>query len=134
MFRNLLSDSQWKAFIVLVYKVALADHRVPLPEGLFVDELKSEAGFEDSLPAMEVLGAADLEPFRTRESRIVVMLNLLCLAFSDEDFHINETTVLIGLARSFGFSDEEYLELVGRGKRQAQLMGEAGLIVNRAAG
>ncbi len=120
--------------MVLVYKVALADHRVPLPEGLFVDELKSEAGFEEPLPGMEILGAADLEPFQTRDSRIVVMLNLLCLAFSDDNFHVNETKVLNDLAQSFGFSDEEYQELVDRGERQAKLMGEANLIVNRAAG
>lgn len=119
--------------MVLVYKVALADHRVPLPEGLFVDELMSEAEFEEPMSGMDILGETDLEPFQTRESRVVVMLNLICLAFSDKNFHINETVFLKDLTKSFGFSDDEYQNFVDRGQSQALLMSEANLMVSRAA-
>lgn len=134
MFCSTFDDAERKAFLVLAMKVALADHRVPFPEGLFVDELKKELGGDTPVDASGVYGEADLEPFKSAPSRVLVMLNLYCLAYADDEFHANEAQVIEDVGQAFGFSDEEIAQLAKWGANQSALMREAEKLMGADAG
>ena len=130
MLCNFLNATEQKAFMALAYKVALADHRVPMPESLFVDELKRELGNDIVAVPDEVYGPSDFEPFKSSISRLIVMLNLYCLAFSDDEFHINEAQVLKEVGRSLGFSEREIGQFSEWGENQSALMCEVEMMID----
>lgn len=103
MFLGQMEDDQREAFLALAYKVALADHWVPEPEGDFFEGIKGELGAQTPMRHEWVIGEADISSFADRRTCAIVMLELMALAFSDADFHPHESKLLMEIGKSFGF-------------------------------
>lgn len=93
MFLNRLDDRQKRTFLAMAYSVALADHWVPDAECAFFDQIKAELQIEHTVPPEQLVGSPDLSPFDTRAVRTIVVLEFLCLAHSDDAFHVDEAHV-----------------------------------------
>lgn len=124
MWHGFFDDRQKKAFVALAYKVALADHWVPTSEEDFFKKLCAKFGVEASVPPESVLGPSDVRPFDGRPAQIEVVFDLLCLAYSDDDFHANEFEVLKDVSDRFGLTAIEFSAIQNLARRQVALRRE----------
>lgn len=132
MLRHLLTEDEKKIFLALAYKVALADHWVPHPEGEFMDRLIEDIRVKDQVRAEDVIGMPDLAAIKGRRSRAIVVMDLICLAYSDANYHANESAVLRDVSASLGFSDSEFLTMKHWAMLQADVMQQASDFINAA--
>ena len=93
--------------MALVTKMALADAKVKPEEVNVLEEFTATIGAGMKIPPEEIYGPTNVEVFDTRESRVIVILAMLVVAFSDEHFHIDESTVLNDTVAAFNFGGDE---------------------------
>lgn len=124
MWHGYFDDRQKRAFVALAYKVALADHWVPASEDDFFKKLCAKLGVETSVPPESVLGPSDVRPFDSRPARIAVVFDLLCLAYSDDDFHANEFDVLKDIIDRLGLTAMEFAAIQNLARQQVTLRQE----------
>lgn len=98
---------------------------MPVPEERYIAKLERELGDRIEVQADHVIGKPDLALFKTRRSRVIVMLDLVCVAYSDDDYHANESQLLRELSESCGFSDDEFKSIHDWAKRQIGMIREA---------
>lgn len=98
MFLHELSPEQRRAFLVLARQVIDADRRLAIQEVERLDRLYVEAGMEtEHADAPNAVG--DLNHlFSTDRSRVVVLLDLLLVAYADGRLHPRETEAIRDLA------------------------------------
>ena len=111
MFVGKLNDAQRRSFMALVTKMALADAKVKPEEVNVLEEFTAMIGAGMKIPPEAIYGPTNVEVFDTRESRVIVILAMLVVAFSDEHFHIDEPTVLNDTAAAFNFGGDELTRL-----------------------
>lgn len=111
MLLSLLSETQKDAFVALAYRVVLADHEVPEPEQHFFELVKATLGMGKAVTPEMIMGSPELSAFDSRRARVAALVALLCLAYSDNNFHVNESGILLDLAKSFGLSSAEFKTL-----------------------
>lgn len=117
MLLELLNAAQKDAFFALAYRIILADHEVPDPEQRFFELVKASLGIGKAITPDKIMGAPDLAAFDSRQARIAALMALLCLAYSDSNFHVNESSILRDLTQSFGLTDAEFRALEDAAKR-----------------
>jgi hypothetical protein len=75
-------------------------------------------GGDVSAPPLELVDMPNLGLFNTRASRVIVMLELYVLAYSDKHLSPDELPVLDELAEVFGFKEADLLPLKAWAKGQ----------------
>lgn len=125
MFLNSLTDEQKKAFLAIAMKIIGADGVLDPRERQMVESMRYEMGLwdETDLPKGHIEDMA--KPFDTRQSRVILMLESIALAYVDEEFASKEQKILRELALLFGFSEEEATTMENWVLRYKELLKEA---------
>lgn len=117
MFLHELSADQRRAFLVLARQVIDADRRLAIQEVERLDRLYVESGIEVE-HADAPNGVGDLNVlFGTDRARVVVILELLLVAYADGQLHPRETEALRRVAAQLQIDAgtwEAALEWAGR--------------------
>ncbi len=121
MFLNMLTERQQQSFLALATKVVMADGDVMPEENVTLDIRRAEMGGKVVAPAEEIFGEPNTDVFDTRRAQTIVVLELLVLAMSDDEYHEHERPIIEQLAHHFGFSDEEIGRMEEWAQRQAPL-------------
>jgi len=114
-----LSLDQRRVFLALAYRLALSDHWVPDAEDKFLDQLLFELGLTEKVNIMDVMGDADLGVLDTKPARAIVMLELMALAYSDENYHVNESAVMAEIGEKLAFTPADIERFRSWGRRQS---------------
>jgi hypothetical protein len=111
MFLNLLEDDEKRAFAVLAERMIAADGIVVGRETATLAALKGEMGVEleprDVEPELEDIAAV----FSNRQSKMVVLLELMGLGYSDTSYCMDERSMLVAVAEAMGIGDGELARL-----------------------
>lgn len=107
MFLNSLTTEQKKAFLSMAMKIIGADGVLDPRERKMIESMRYEMGLwaETDLPKGYIEDIARV--FDTRKSRVILMLEAIALAYSDEEMAGEERKILRELAILFEFSEEE---------------------------
>lgn len=125
MFLNWLSERQKQSFLALATKVVMADGGVVAEENVTLQVRVREMGGDIKAPPDEIFGEINFSVFDTRQVQTIVVLELMVIAYSDEEFHQDERPIIDQLATEFGFSAEEMKKFEDWACRQAPLSFEA---------
>jgi hypothetical protein len=110
MFLNMLDVDEKRAFTQLAEKMIDADGVVVGREAAVLASLKAEmgvAGGGDESRSVEEIAKV----FRDRRSRVVALLELFGLAYSDTSFDMNEQSLIAEVAGHMGFTMDELGEI-----------------------
>ena len=124
MYLNRLNEIQRKSFMVLVTKMALADGKVSAEETVVLKDIADALGQTEPVPAEEIFGATNTEPFDTHQSRVITLLGMLVVAYSDSKFHVDESTVLAETIKAFDISQAKLNVLKEWARKQAELLND----------
>lgn len=124
MFLHLLNDSQQRAFLALAKQFVEADQTLSDEEHNLLELLWAETGqdFDAELPEgdVETLAAA----FDGKQVQAAVLLELITVGHSDDEFHPDESAFIDRLAAALGVDAAKVKEMDGWVTRQVQLARE----------
>jgi len=125
MWLSTLSDAQRTALMGLAHNVVVSDGLLDPNEETMLGEFRREMSLSQSeeLDYLELDGIEQI--FDTRRSRMVALLNLLRLSYSDGAFEIEEECLLKEISTVFKVADEEFLLLDNWVRRLVGLEEEA---------
>ncbi len=125
MWLSTLSDAQRTALMGLAHNVVVSDGLLDPNEETMLGEFRREMSLSQSeeLDYLELDGIEQI--FDTRQSRMVALLNLLRLSYSDGAFEIEEECLLKEISAVFKVADEEFLLLDNWVRRLVGLEEEA---------
>lgn len=125
MWLGSLSSRQRTTLLGLAHNVVVSDGILDPNEELMIDEFKREMDLGSGLePEYHELDGIDAI-FNSRSSRLVAMLNLLRLSYSDGAFEIEEECLLKEIAAAFQIGDDDFLLLDNWVRRFLALEDEA---------
>lgn len=107
MLYHLLNADQKNAFYVLANKLAMADGEDSMDEAESLESLKADLGGGVAAPMEQVLAAIDVSAFASRSAKVVTVLELLCIAYTDGYMHEGEADLIGEIAEAFGFTQDE---------------------------
>ena len=126
MFLHELSHEQRQAFLVLARQVIDADRRLAIQEVERLDRLYVEAGIEaEHADAPNGVGDLNLL-FGTHRSRVVVLLDLLLVAYADGRLDPRETDAIRDLAARLQVDAGTWEAALTWARRYHALVEEAG--------
>jgi hypothetical protein len=125
MFLNRLTDNQKKAFLAIAMKIVGADRHLDVRERRTIEAMRYEMGLwtETDIPVGSIEELA--QPFDTRQSQVIVMIEGIALALADDELHGEEEKILRTLALVFKFKEEEATAMENWVSRYKQLQKEA---------
>ena len=125
MWLSSLSSPQRTALLGLAHNVVVSDGLLDPNEETMLDEFKREMSLNsgEEVEYLEIEGIEKV--FDSRRSRVVALLNLLRLSYSDGAFEIEEECVLKEISHAFEVSDGEFLLLDNWVRRLVGLEEEA---------
>ncbi len=132
MFLNLLSERQKQSFLALATKVIMADGGVVPEENVMLADRVAEMGGDIKAPPDEIFGSPNVAVFDDNRSQTIVVLELLVLAHSDDEYHADEKPIIADLAEAFGIPTETLDAYEAWARRQAPLSVEGWGIVDRS--
>ena len=110
MFLNILDTDEKKAFALLAERMIEADGIVIGREAASLAALKAEMGMteshEDGGSVEELAGV-----FKSRQSKVAALLELIGLGYSDTSFHLDERSLVTSAALEMGVGGDELKEL-----------------------
>lgn len=121
MFLNLLTERQKQSFLALATKVVMADGGVVPEENITLNVRVMEMGEDIKAPPEEVFGVINYDVFDSRVAQVIVVLELMVIAYSDEEYHEHERPIVEDLAQKFGFSEKQMATFEEWASRQAPL-------------
>lgn len=121
MFLNLLTERQKQSFLALATKVSMADGEVVPEENVTLKVRVAEMGGHIKAPPAEIYGDANFDIFDTPQSRIIVILELMVIAYSDAEYHEDERPIIDELIERFGFTSDQISRFEDWAKRQSPL-------------
>jgi hypothetical protein len=125
MFLTLLNNEEKRAFAVLAEKMIAADGIVVGREAATLAAYKGEMGFESPSggedQGVEELAAA----FESRRSKVVVLLELIGLGYSDTSFSVTERSLVFALARAMGIEADTLVDLESWVQQHVRLIRQA---------
>ena len=125
MWLDSLSGDQRTALLGLAHNVVVSDGLLDPNEESMLSEFKREMSLSESAEG-EYLELDGIETvFDTRRVRVIALLNLLRLSYSDGAFEIEEECLLKEISRAFGVSDTEFALLDNWVRRLVSLEDEA---------
>lgn len=125
MWLSSLNEPQQTALLGLAHNVVVSDGLLDPNEETMLDEFKREMSLspDHDVEYLELDGIETV--FDCRRSRVVALLNLLRLSYSDGAFEIEEECVLKEISRAFEVPEAEFLLLDNWVKRLVGLEEEA---------
>ncbi|HEX9952854.1 MAG TPA: TerB family tellurite resistance protein [Rubricoccaceae bacterium] len=125
MFLHDLSPEQRRAFLVLARQIIDADRRLAIQEVERLDRLYVEAGVPAEM-ADAPGGVGDLNLlFPSERSRVVVVLELLLVAYSDGRLDPRETEAVREVAARLGLDAATWEDATDWARRYQALLDEA---------
>lgn len=121
MFLNILTERQKQSFLALATKVVMADGGVVPEENVTLDVRKAEMGGNIMAPPEEIFGEPNFGVFDTEQARRIVVMELLVLAYSDDEYHVTERPIIEAFAKEFGFSEDQVNKFEDWAIRQSPL-------------
>jgi hypothetical protein len=93
--------------LAIAMKIVGADRHLDPKERQTIEGMRYEMGLfiETDIPSGSIEELA--QPFDSRQSQVILILEAIGLAYVDEEFHGEEQKILRALALIFGFSEEE---------------------------
>ena len=125
MFLNQLTAAQKNSFLALTTRMVLADGEVAPEEDALLAAMKLEMGDKVTAPPEEGFGTTNPEPFDTRKSRYIVVMELLVMGYADDRFHPDESSVIEEVRETFELTDDEMGRIRDWAEREAKLIHEA---------
>lgn len=119
------NDAQKAAFLVLAHKLTMADGEDAADEEAALKRLNQEMGGGVKVPMDRVLGPINVTAFSDARSRVVAMLELLVLAYTDDFLHQEEQKLVGQVCVALGFNQDDLNELAQWAWRRLDLL-EAG--------
>lgn len=123
MFLHHLNDRQASVFLFLAERVVMADGKIKYQELAKVSSFLRQINPE--IVRMECSFGELPGVFDSRKARICTMLELILLAFADNDYVSSEDDLINRLGRSLEISNDEMARMKEWGARQAVLAVEA---------
>ena len=134
MFLHELSSDQRRAFLVLARQVIDADRRLAIQEVERLDRLYVEAGVEaEHADAPSAVGDLNVL-FSSDRSRVVVLLDLLLVAYADGRLHEREIAAIRDLAARLQVDAGTWEAALDWARRHHALVEEAGHLGEHAVG
>ena len=133
MFLNLLNDRQKQSFLALATKVVMADGGVVPEENVTLNVRVAEMGGDIKAPPDEIYGAPNVAVFDTDQARSIVLMELLVIAYSDDEFHMDEKPIISELAEAFNVSAGRLQLFEEWARRQAPLSVEGWALIEADA-
>ncbi len=128
MFLHDLSPEQRRAFLVLARQVIDADRRLAIQEVERLDRLYVEAGVPAEM-ADAPGGVGDLNLlFPSDRARVVVILELLLVAYSDGKLDPRETQTIRDVAARLGIDAATWEDATDWAQRYQALLAEADVL------
>lgn len=125
MFLHELSPEQRRAFLVLARQVIDADKRLAIQEVERLDRLYIEAGVPPEMAdAPAAVGDLNLL-FPADRARVVVVLDLLLVAYADGRLDSRETQAVRDVAARLGVDAATWEDATDWARRYHALLGEA---------
>ena len=125
MFLHELSPEQRRAFLVLARQVIDADRRLAIQEVERLDRLYVEAGVPaETAEAPGAVGDLNLL-FPSERARVVVVLELLLVAYSDGRLDPRETEAVRAVAARLGLDAATWEDATDWARRYQALLDEA---------
>ncbi|GAB6054380.1 hypothetical protein JCM17960_32000 [Magnetospira thiophila] len=121
MFLNLLNEPQKASFLAMATKVILADGHISPEEEATLDLRIAEMGGHVRAPAEEIYGKSNVDIFDTRQSRLIVLLELYVLVMSDNKYAPQEQDVMAPLVAAWSITPKELVGLKAWADRAAPL-------------
>ena len=121
MFLNLLTERQKQSFLALATKVVMADGNVVPEESVTLDVRVAEMGGAIKAPPEEIYGVPNYDIFDTPRARLICVLELLVIAYSDDEFHVDERPIIHQLVEVFGYSPVQMEAFEAWARKQAPL-------------
>ncbi len=111
MFLGMLDRYQQDAFMALAMRLVLSDGTIHPVEKTLLKIRTAEMGSGVAIPPLELVDMPNLGLFNTRASRVIVMLELYVLAYSDKFLCGSEVPILDELAEVFSFKEADLVPL-----------------------
>jgi hypothetical protein len=125
MFLTLLDDDEKRAFALLAEKMIAADGIVVGREAATLAAYKGEMGL-GSEPEGEAQGIEELASvFGSRRSKIVALLELIGLGYSDTSFSVTERSLVFATARAMDIEANTLVELEAWVQQHVRLVRQA---------
>jgi len=132
MFLNLLTDRQKQSFLALATKVVMADGEVVPKENVTLDVRVAEMGGTVKAPPDEIFGEANTAIFDTPQAQTIVVLELMVIAYSDDEYHEDERPIIHDLIEEYGFTPDQVARFEDWAKRQSPLSVEGWHFISEA--
>ncbi|HAD99937.1 MAG TPA: hypothetical protein DCL95_12225 [Rhodospirillaceae bacterium] len=117
-----LSLRQKTVLLALAKRMMIADSKVVIEEDALFGMLHAELGANLSTPTQDVFGEIDVSVFDDAHSQVVLILTLATMAFVDDNFHPNESSVLMKVTEQVNFSPSEIAAVMDLAERQGRLI------------
>ena len=125
MFLTLLNDEEKRAFALLAEKMIEADGIVVGREAATIAAYKGEMGLA-APSGGEDQGVEDLAAvFDSRRSRVVALLELIGLGYSDTSFSVTERSLVFALARAMDIEADTLVDLEAWVQQHVRLIRQA---------
>lgn len=117
-----LSLRQKTVLLALAKRMMIADSKVVIEEDALFGMLHAELGANLSTPTQDVFGEIDVSVFDDVHSQVVLILTLATMAFVDDNFHPNESSVLMTVTEQVNFTPSEIAAVMDLAERQGRLI------------
>ncbi len=109
MLLSMLEENQKEPFLLLAKKCIDSDEIVDMNEAQLFSSMREEMGLDvGALNLDETVEIQEIVPvFNTRESKVVVMLELLKISLSDGDYSIEERDFVRNVSDAMGLSSND---------------------------
>ena len=121
MFLSELTEPQKTAFHNIAMGLIYSDDILDINEANLMANLIREMGLSSKIISKKQNPEEVLEVFDTKKSKTIVILELLILGNSDDDFNIDENNYIQKIADSLGINSLEFSDMKWWAKKKADL-------------
>jgi uncharacterized tellurite resistance protein B-like protein len=121
MFLTDLTEEQKNAFHNIAMDLIYSDEILDTNEAKLMTKLDSEMGLSKKETSKNKDQEKLLSAFETKKSKAIVILELLMLAYSDDDFNIDESNYIQNIANSLGVSSIDFTEMKWWARKKTDL-------------
>lgn len=125
MFLSNLNLEQKQAFLGLAHQFISADGQLAPQEEAMLGAMKTEMGLSEHEKPISAELHNLLKPFDSKYARASVLLEIVGLGYSDNNFHPEESQIVQTIAQNFEISKEEVRQMENWVIRQIMLAKEA---------
>ncbi len=108
MLLGTLNNEQKELFLHLAHSVVVSDGELNTGEALLMDAMRQEMGLSDTLEPHYVEAEGTELVFNSARARVVCLIELLRLAYSDGAFEIEEQGFIGLLCNQFAIDDDSF--------------------------